>query len=380
MKNLKAFPFADGNAFFCAHRKNLNRMEQLIAAKLTFDQRREWVEEGCGCVNKTAKSALIGSGIAVAGAAAMGAVSHRITGYLMKVAMDRELPNIRHMEMARAQLCGMADADVFFKALERMGEKLRDGSCETVEIGSYDGEKLVGHLHRCEEPRRIIIAMHGWRSSWWRDFGIISDFWHDNHCTVLYVEQRGQNNSGGNYMGFGLTERFDCLEWAKWVDEQFGADIPIYLAGVSMGATTVLMASGLDLPANVRGIIADCGFTSPDAIWRHVATHNLHLLYALRSAAVSSICRKKIHMGADEYSTLAAMEKNRVPVLFIHGTDDHFVPVEMTYENYKACAAPKRLLVVPGADHGMSYLLDPAGYQGAMVDFWNTFDLPQRSE
>ena len=78
-------------------------------------------------------------------------------------------------------------------------------------------------------------------------------------------------------------------------------------------------------------------------------------------------------MGANEYSTLAALEKNRVPVLFIHGADDHFVPVEMTYENYKACTAPKRLLVVPGADHGMSYLLEPEGYQGMMVDFWTAF-------
>ena len=319
-------------------------------------------------MNRAARNILIGSGVT---AAAMGAVSRLITDYMMKVAMDRDLPNVRHMAAARAHLCGIPNAEDFFRTLEQMGEKLKHTPCETVEICACDGEKMVGHLCRCEDAERVIVAMHGWRSSWWRDFGIISQFWQENRCTVLYAEQRGQNNSGGDHMGFGLLERFDCLEWAKWVSDRF--DLPVYLAGVSMGATTVLMASGLELPGSVRGIIADCGFTSPEDIWRHVTRHNLHLPYSVRSAAANSICRRKIQMGANEYSTLAALEKNRVPVLFIHGADDHFVPVEMTYENYKACTAPKRLLVVPGADHGMSYLLEPEGYQGMMVDFWTAF-------
>ena len=328
--------------------------------------------EGCVCLNRAAKDVLIGSGVAAAaGVAAMGVISHMITSYMMKVAMDRDLPNMRHMGAARAHLGGIPNAEALFKTLEQKGEKLKSTPCETVEITAYDGEKLVGHLCRCENAERVIVAMHGWRSSWWRDFGMISGFWQENRCTVLYAEQRGQNNSGGDYMGFGLMERFDCLEWAKWVNERF--DLPIYLAGVSMGATTVLMASGLDLPAGVRGIIADCGFTSPDGIWRHVARNNLHLPYGIRSAAANSICRKMIQMGSNDCSTLQALEKNRVPVLFIHGADDHFVPVEMTYENYKACTAPKRLLVVPGADHGMSYLLESEGYQGMMLDFWHTF-------
>ena len=141
-----------------------------------------------------------------------------------------------------------------------------------------------------------------------------------------------------------------------------------------MGASTVLMAAGLELPENVRGIMADCGYTSPEAIWRHVAKDNLGLSYGTRCMAARDLCRKKIQVGIDDYSCVDAMQECEVPVLFIHGSEDHFVPISMTYENYRACKAPKRLLVVPGADHGMSYLVDPKAYEKAMVAFWGDFD------
>lgn len=320
-------------------------------------------------MNRTARNLLLGAGAAVAGAAA---ISHSLTGFLMRVALDRDVPVIGHLSKSREYLCGIPNAAAFFQMLEEQGKTLRDSSCEVVEIYSHDGEKLVGHWSCCKGAERVIIAMHGWRSCWWRDFGMIAEFWQESKCSVLYVEQRGQNESGGRYMGFGLTERFDCPEWVKWVNERCGEDTPVYLTGVSMGATTVLMAAGLDLPGNVKGIIADCGFTSPDEIWRHVAKHNLHLPYGIRRAAANEICKRKIQMAADSYSTVEALKDNRIPVLLIHGTDDHFVPVEMTYQNYTACTGPKRLFVVPGADHGMSYLVDREGYQAVLRDFWST--------
>ena len=326
-------------------------------------------------MKKTTKKVLIGSGIAVASAAAVGAASsYAVTKYLMKIAMDREVPKIKNMEKAKDHVRGIPDFDVFCEKLAAAGEALENSGCETVEISSYDGEKLIGHWYPAENAKRIIVAMHGWRSSWTRDFGVISRFWHDEGCSVLYVEQRGQNNSGGDYMGFGMMERYDCLEWVKWVNTRNDAGLPIYLAGVSMGAATVLMASGLELPANVHGIISDCGFTSPHEIWKHVVENNLHLSYGIVGNIASDICKKKIQMGAKDYSTVEALKTNKIPVLFIHGTDDHFVPVEMTYENYKSCTAPKRLFVVPGADHGMSYTADEAGYQAALRDFWCSFD------
>lgn len=323
-------------------------------------------------MKKKTKNMIIGTSIAAAGITTFGYISHVITNYLMRVALDRKEP--KSMTKAKEQLMGAKENEELVTMLRTTADALEAKVTEEVEITSHDGIKLVGHWWPCDDPRRVVVAMHGWRSSWSQDFGIIADFWHDNGCSILFAEQRGQNRSGGDYMGFGLMERYDCRDWIEWVNDKTNEELPIYLGGVSMGATTVLMTAGLELPQNVVGIVADCAFTSPYAIWKHVVEDNLHLSYGIRSAAADDLCRKKIHMRAKEYSTTAALKDTEIPVLFIHGTDDHFVPIEMTYENYKACASEKRLLVVPGAEHAMSYIVDRKGYENAIMKFWQDFD------
>lgn len=324
-------------------------------------------------MNDKTKKTLIGAGIATAATvAAAGAAAAAVTKYFMRVALDREGP--KSVKKAIDNVSGSTFSGDAFERINNAATKLEEMSTKTVEITSYDGEKLVGHLLESKNSKRIIIAMHGWRSCWSKDFGIITPFWQEKDCTILFAEQRGQGQSGGEYMGFGLTERFDCFEWIKWVIDNVSDTLPIYLVGISMGASTVLMTAGLDLPKNVHGIMADCGFTSPHDIFKHVSEKNLHLSYGIIGRLAVDICKKKIQVGTKDYSTLEAMQCCKVPVLFVHGTDDTFVPIWMTYENYKACVAPKKLLVVPGAQHGMSYLVDTQSYQTASVEFWQKFD------
>lgn len=321
------------------------------------------------------KPLLIGSGLAALGAAAVGAASVAATNQLVRIALDRELPTrFRENGKARARLTGSPENHGALERLALAGKELQSKVVRRVTVYGRDGTVLVGHWRPCPSPKRVILAMHGWRSSWHRDFGIVADFWYEQGCSVLFAEQRGQGSSGGAHMSFGMMERYDCLTWAQWLHRNVSGTLPIYLAGVSMGATTVLMASALAMPPNVRGILADCGFTSPRAIWQHVAKNNLHLLYGPRAALVDALCKRKIHMASGDCSTIEALKKGRIPVLFVHGTDDRFVPVEMTYENYMACAAPKRLFVVPGADHGGSYLRDREGYEQALLNFWHEND------
>ena len=299
----------------------------------------------------------------------LGALSHYLlTKKLMTIAMDRVNPKDRNK--GKDRFAGTPEMQQITMLLENAAQQLESKSHDTVETIAHDGISLIGHWYPCESAKRIVIAMHGWRSSWSQDFGLIADFWSNHDCSVLYVEQRGQNNSGGDHMCFGLLERYDCITWANWVNEKTGKQFPIYLAGVSMGATAVLMASELDLPDNVYGIAADSAFTSPHEIWKHVSENNLHIPYALHKPGVDRMCKKRIQINADAASTIDALKQCRVPVLFVHGADDHFVPVEMTYENYKACAALKHLLIVPGADHCMSYLMEKEVYERTAVAFW----------
>ena len=316
---------------------------------------------------------VIGSTVVAAGIAGAAVVSHAITEYLMRLALHRQPP--KSMVKTREKMMGEKKNRELVEKVRSAAASLEERVTEIAEITAEDGTRLVGHWWPCEEPKRVLIAMHGWRSTWSQDFGMIADFWHDSGCSILFAEQRGQGKSGGDYMGFGLTERFDCLDWANWVNEKTDMLLPVYFGGVSMGAATILMASGLPLPENVAGIVADCAFTSPYAIWKHVVKDNFHLSYdGIRGAAANELCKRKIKMGADSYSTTEALQNTDIPILFIHGSDDRFVPVEMTYENYKACASEKHLLIVSGAEHAMSYVVDKAAYENAILTFWDRYD------
>ena len=311
---------------------------------------------------------LIGAGVAATGVAIGITVSNLITMSLTRLALARDLPKSMRKSGPKQE-----SVRQFHARAEEAGNALRQKDTEKVEIKSRDGLRLVGHWYPCENAKRVIVAMHGWRSAWYLDFGMLSDFWHKEGCSVLFVEQRAQNNSDGEYMSFGYMERYDCLDWIQFVNARTEQKYPVYLAGISMGASTVLMTAGLEVPENVKGVIADCGFTSAYDIWCHVVSKNMKIPCGALECMIDRSCKKKLHVNAKEITAITAMQKTKIPILFIHGTDDTFVPIRMSYENYKACNAPKELLVVPGAIHAQSYDKEKEKYEAAIRSFWEKY-------
>ncbi len=324
-------------------------------------------------MKKGIKKLLLGAGITTAATAAVSGVSYLVTKMLVREALDRNEP--KTLEKVKSRIVGNFATNPQYDEYIAVAEEFKnDESLKTVETTAKDGTNLVGHLLVNENAKRIIVAMHGWRSSWYKDFCTIKDFWYNEGCTVLFCEQRGQGESGGDYMGFGMTERFDCVDWVNYINENVSDSLPIYLAGVSMGATTVLMASNLEELKNVHGIMADCGFTSPKDIFKYISENNLHISYSIREPFINALSRSMINLSTDEFSTITALSNTDIPVLFVHGTDDTFVPVSMTFENYKACSSKKRLLIVPGAEHGLSYAVDKEAYENITKEFFGEFD------
>lgn len=324
-------------------------------------------------MNKHAKNALIAAGVLTVVAVGFGVALSRV---MVDLAVKRDV-KMNVPEKIQDKISGGLISDPKLDTIKKASEQVRQHDMESVSIEVEDGLKLIGRIRECPKPRRIIIAMHGWRSSWHMDFGVTSDFYYDSGATVLYADQRGQNDSDGEYIGFGILERFDCLKWLDFIIDRYGSELPIYLLGVSMGASTVLMASGSELPTCVKGIIADCGFTSPKEIWNHIMDNNLHLNGKITFPLVNKICKRIAQFEGDEYSTTEALEKNIKPVLFIHGSDDNFVPLKMTFDNYLACKANKELLIVPGAGHGMSYINDKKAYERCVLDFFKKCESTQ---
>lgn len=294
------------------------------------------------------------------------------TNELVSEAVDREEPAV--MQQLKKPFAKALTDEAFSEAFHIASEELEKKELKMLTMIASDGTVLTGHWYPCDKPQRIILAFHGWRTTWSQAFGLYADFWHNNGCSVFFAEQRGQNNSGGECMGFGLTERFDCAQWAEFISCLYGESLPMYLWGTSMGATTVLLASELKLPDNMRGIIADCGYTSPKQIWKHVANKTLHIPFYLRSFVASEMFKKRVGVESADCSTVEALSHCTLPVFFVHGEEDGFVPIEITRENYEACPTPKKLLTVPGASHAMSYYAGKGEYEKQALEFWKDFD------
>ena len=241
---------------------------------------------------------------------------------------------------------------------------------EEVFITADDGVRLAGYLYGAENTRATIILFHGYRSFAENDFGCVLSYYL-NECAlrVLLVDQRAHGASEGKYITFGILESRDCVAWAQYAAARFGEDCPIILDGLSMGSTTVMLASAHpQLPANVKGVIADCGFTSPDAILRKVG-RDMHLPVSLFLCGVYALCRHVAHFDPLENTAPRALVATRLPVLMIHGTGDDYVPCEMSRENAAAGGERVRLLLVEGAGHAMSYLTDTETVKKALADF-----------
>ncbi len=241
---------------------------------------------------------------------------------------------------------------------------------EEISISSHDGLKLVGHLLNAH-TRRTLILFHGYRSRAYRDFSCVAEYYRSLGFNLLFVDQRAHGKSEGEHITFGVKERFDCVRWAEYIDRRIGGDI--FLDGISMGAGTVLMASGERLPGSVRGIIADCGFTSPAEIMEKVMTVDMKMPKQPLFWLVAWVIRLRAGFSVDEYSTIEALKGNRLPVLFLHGKADKFVPCEMTLRAYEACCAEKEIILVENAGHGVSYLLEPERCKAVLKEFVNRY-------
>lgn len=243
---------------------------------------------------------------------------------------------------------------------------------EDVYQESFDGLKLhAAYFPPIKETdkKRIVICFHGYTSKGLADFTGLTDYYFRKGFAMLHPDARAHGESEGKYIGFGCLDRKDALGWINWVIEKSGEDVEIYLHGISMGGATVLMASGMELPPQVKGIVSDCGFTSP----KEVFTHVLHTMYHLPSFPIMQgaeiVNRKLAGYGMDECNAKREVTKAKVPILFIHGSKDTFVPTRMCQELYDCCASKKKILTVEDAAHGESYYKNMNVYESALDEF-----------
>ncbi|GHU08762.1 alpha/beta hydrolase [Spirochaetia bacterium] len=248
---------------------------------------------------------------------------------------------------------------------------------EIWSITAKDGVILKGYFFRAGteaiQSNKTAVLVHGYHgfAQQWDD--VVKHYCEDG-LNVFVADNRAHGASGGRYVGMGWLDKDDYLSWLPLIIEKTGSDCSILLHGVSMGGATVMMLSGEKLPPQVKCIIEDCGYTlvfdefaNVVKKWYHLPPFPLLYTGGLFAKFIAGYSLK-------EASSLSQLRKNRLPIFFIHGGDDDFVPTKMVYQLYEAAVGvDKELWVLPGVQHALSYQEDPGEYFRRVRTFYRKY-------
>ena len=239
---------------------------------------------------------------------------------------------------------------------------------EEREMESFDQLRLHGYLCRQKKPnKKWAVLIHGYDDSgMW--FGREALAFYQAGFNLLLPDARGHGKSQGTYVGMGWHDRLDIKEWICWLVRQY-PDSEIVLYGVSMGAAAAMMAAGEKLPSNVKAAVEDCGYTSAWSVLSYQMKSQFHLPAFPFLYCADFVTRIRAGYGMKEADALKCVAGTRLPMFFIHGTEDRFVPFEMMKELYDACRSEKECLAVAGAAHVQAALVGGAEYWDRVFRF-----------
>ena len=283
--------------------------------------------------------------------------------YLMAFHADRNVPQEEY-PLPKGEIY-----EPFREKMIQWIKETREMPHEDVEITSFDGLKLRGRYFEFSPDAPVELMFHGYRGSSEQDLsGGVQRCFKVGH-SALVVDQRACGRSEGKNITFGILESRDCHSWIEFARQHFGPERKLILCGISMGAATVLMAAGQDLPDNVIGVLADCGYTSPKEIIREVI-RQMKLPPKLCYPFVRLAARLFAGFDLEADSPLEAAARCKVPVILYHGENDDFVPCDMSRRNFEACNARKAFIAIPGAGHGLAYGVQPERYLQTLREFF----------
>lgn len=256
-------------------------------------------------------------------------------------------------------------------AIEKTQKIYEEKTFEEVSIISGD-LTLKGRFYENQKSNKIFIFVHGYYSYGAHDIGYFGTLHDELGVSLLIIDQRACGESEGRYTSLGILERFDVREWLFYLDSRFKGKKDLYLHGVSMGAATSLLVSALPgLPVSLKGVIADCGFSRTNGVLLYAGNRLLRIRPKLLMWGINLYARMFGGFRLRKIKVSNELRKNEtIPLLFIHGTDDKFVPFNMSVKNFKSAGTHhKKLIPVANAEHCESYLINKEMYIKEVKEF-----------
>lgn len=246
-------------------------------------------------------------------------------------------------------------------------DDMENADWKEVSIQSDGGVVLAGRYLLTRPSAPLVIFMHGYHGTYkWDGYGCYK-MCKKLGYNLLMVDERAHGDSAGHTITFGIKEQKDCLKWIEFANSNLDYS-KLYLWGVSMGASTVLMAASHLDRSTVSGIISECAYTSPEAIIRRTA-YTMKVPGDFLAPGIKAAARIWGHFNLTENSSVESVKKTDIPVLFIHGTGDGFVPVKMCEILYNACVSDKEIAYIEGSKHAVCALTDISAYRAAVESF-----------
>ena len=259
----------------------------------------------------------------------------------------------------------------FIQQKEEAIELLNSKNSESLEIKSHDGLTLKGTLYRLCDNKKVMLAVHGYHGDGMRDMGRFAKMYEALGYDVLIVDQRASGSSEGDLVSFGYHEQTDGLAWCQKLVEIYGSDVEIVLHGMSMGAATVInMGANEQLPTQVKAVISDCSYDTMKNQLRHSLHTQTQLPIEFTLWLLDAFCKSRLGFKFKENSQVEAVKKAKVPMMFIHGDADDYVPFVMQEVLFEACVAEKKVQVsVPNAKYESCYVLAANLYEKEVRKF-----------
>ena len=299
-------------------------------------------------------------------------ILYLITTYIMFVLVSKKsgsisLPMTKNVEKALEPYKDMRE-----QGTKWIENKIKNKEVKDVYIKSNDNLKLHGIFIENKKNKGIIIETHGYRSVASRDLYPSCFNYYNMGYSLLIIDFRTSNLSEGKYITFGIKESEEVISWVKYLNKKYKSNI--YLAGISMGATAILMSlKDLKEKMNVKAVVVDCGYISPYDEVLYCIKQFFHINGLFFIGMINIWCILLAKFSLKEKNTISCMKDSNIPILFIHGLEDDFVPSSNSRINYEEYNGPKELELFPNANHGISYLVDPDRYIKVIKKFLNKY-------